>query len=74
MKRSPSGAAETTPDKYTKASAKHRYGEVAKRNTDTVKSLTIRRHCVTIGSRLLCYTLVSLHSFADLLHYYYIIL
>ena len=33
-----SGAAETTPDKYTKASAKHRYGEVAKRSTDTVKS------------------------------------
>ena len=47
-------------------------GEVAKRSTDTVKSPTILRHCVTIGSRLPRYTLVSLHSFADLLHYYYI--
>ena len=46
-------------------------GEVAKRSTDTV-SPTIRRHCVTIGSRLPRYKLVSLHSFADLLHYYYI--
>ena len=45
---------------------------MAKRSTDTVKSPTIRRHCVTIGSRLPRYTLVSVHSFADLLHYYYI--
>ena len=50
----------------------HRYDEVAKRSTDMVKSPTIRRHCVTIGSGLPCYTLVSLHSFVDLLHYYYI--
>ena len=30
VKRSASGTAEMTPDKYTKASVKHRYGEVAK--------------------------------------------
>ena len=30
MKRSPSGSAEMTPDKYAKASVKHRYGDVAK--------------------------------------------
>ena len=41
MKRSPSGTAETTSDKYTKASAKHRYSEVAK-------------HTVSLGSHLPC--------------------
>ena len=38
VKRSPNGTAETRPDKYAKASVKHRYGEVAKQSTDTVKS------------------------------------
>ena len=38
VKGNPSGTAETRLDKYAKASAKHRYGEVPKRSTDTVKS------------------------------------
>ena len=58
MKRSPSSTAEMTSNKYTKASAKHRYGEVSK-------------HTVSLGSHLPCYTLISTHgfyTFADLLH------
>ena len=39
--RNPSGVATTTPDKFTKASAKQRHGEVAKRNSVTRLSLAV---------------------------------
>ena len=62
MKRSPSGTAETTSDKYIKASAKHRYGEVAKH---TVSLRVTRLSLAVLHANL---SLHSFYTFADLLH------
>ena len=60
MKRSPSGTAEMTSDKYTKASVKHRYSEVAK-HTVCVTRLSLAVLHTNLSSRFL-------YTFVDLLH------
>ena len=66
MKRSPSGTAETTSDKYKKASVKHRYGEVA----------SIRCHCITRLSLAVLHANLSSHFLyfcGSILYYIYYI-